>query len=170
VDNLLQNTMAVLATTPQRWLNLAQTLPPELLAAEPAPGEWSALGCLAHIVDTEHVLQTRLASFLAGKDFLGFNPDSEGTKAEPADAVALVQKFASMRRESLASLTSVTEADFDRRVRHQELGPVTLREMIHEWAAHDLNHTVQAERALMQPFLAGCGPWQQFFTDHLQKA
>ena len=27
----------------------------------------------------------------------------------------------------------------------------------HTWAAHDLNHTMQAERALMQPFIAGSG-------------
>jgi hypothetical protein len=30
--------------------------------------------------------------------------------------------------------------------------------MIHEWAAHDLMHTIQGERALMQPFIADCGP------------
>ena len=40
-------------------------------------------------------------------------------------------------------------------------------EMVHEWAAHDLNHTVQAERAIMQPFIRGCGPWQKYFSDHL---
>ena len=34
------------------------------------------------------------------------------------------------------------------------------------WAAHDLNHTIQAERALMQPFMLGCGPWRSFFRDH----
>jgi hypothetical protein len=40
--------------------------------------------------------------------------------------------------------------------------------MIHQWAAHDLNHTVQAERALMQPFIAGPGPWRAAgnFADH----
>jgi hypothetical protein len=41
--------------------------------------------------------------------------------------------------------------------------------MMHNWAAHDLNHTVQAERAMMQPFIQGCGPWQKFYTDHLRK-
>ena len=54
-----------------------------------------------------------------------------------------------------------------RTARHAELGPVTLAQLLHEWAAHDLMHTVQAERALMQPFLAGVGPWRGYFTDHL---
>ena len=33
-------------------------------------------------------------------------------------------------------------------------------------AAHDLMHTVQAERALMQPFVAGSGKWRGYFADH----
>jgi hypothetical protein len=27
-------------------------------------------------------------------------------------------------------------------------------------------HTIQAERALMQPFIQGSGPWQVYFQDH----
>ena len=53
-----------------------------------------------------------------------------------------------------------------RKSRHQDLGPVTLEEMLNEWPAHDFNHTVQAERALMQPYIKGCGPWKEFFLDH----
>ncbi|MBP2677512.1 MAG: DinB family protein, partial [Deltaproteobacteria bacterium] len=49
---------------------------------------------------------------------------------------------------------------------HQELGVVTLGEMIHEWAGHDLMHTVQGERAILQPFIDGCGPWKRYFSDH----
>jgi hypothetical protein len=46
------------------------------------------------------------------------------------------------------------------------LGVVTMREMLNEWAAHDLMHTIQAERALMQPFVAGSGKWRHYFGDH----
>jgi hypothetical protein len=35
-----------------------------------------------------------------------------------------------------------------------------------EWAAHDLMHTVQAERAMMQSFILGSGTWRPFFLDH----
>ncbi len=169
MDNLLEQTTKVLATTPQHWTALADTVPAELLSAEPAPGQWSALGCLAHLVDTEVLLQTRLAAFLAGQDFPAFHPDREGTQPGRIPAAALAHEFATRRTASLAALARLTEAVLDRRVRHAELGPVTLREMVHEWAAHDLNHTVQAERALMQPFIAGCGPWAPYFADHLQK-
>jgi hypothetical protein len=39
--------------------------------------------------------------------------------------------------------------------------------MLNEWAAHDLMHTVQAERAIMQPFIAGSGAWKVYFSDHI---
>ena len=46
---------------------------------------------------------------------------------------------------------------------------MTLEQLLNEWAGHDLMHTVQAERALMQPFIAGSGPWRGYFADHEAK-
>ena len=79
---------------------------------------------------------------------------------------ALAARFGEARARSLANLEMVSEADLERTAGHPELGQVTLREMLNEWAAHDLMHTVQAERAMMQPFIQGCGPWQIYFKDH----
>lgn len=71
------------------------------------------------------------------------------------------------RREGLALIDKLLESDMDKKSRHAELGVVTLSELLHEWAAHDLVHTMQAERALMQPFIRGCGPWQIYFEEHI---
>ena len=60
-------------------------------------------------------------------------------------------------------------ADLPHTAKHAELRIVTLSELIHEWAAHDLSHTVQGERTLMQPFIAGCDPWRSYFINHLAK-
>lgn len=68
------------------------------------------------------------------------------------------------------AIYKVTPADLGRQARHQELGVVTMSELLHEWAGHDLMHTVQAERALMQPFIQGCGPWQRYFSDHFARS
>ena len=66
----------VLSAIPTRWASLALTVPAGLLALPPAPGEWSALECLQHLVDTELVFQFRPDAFLAGRDFPAFDPDS----------------------------------------------------------------------------------------------
>jgi hypothetical protein len=169
MDDILRSAPAVLRTTPQRWIGLTQTLPAELLTAAPAPGEWSALQCLQHLVDTERwVFPQRVGHLLAGEDFPAFDPDAEGTTPDAAQSPeALVEEFAHLRADSLRALAELTAGDLNRRARHSELGMVTLSEMLHEWAAHDLMHTVQAERALMQPFIRGCGPWQPYFRDHV---
>lgn len=167
-DDILNWVQWVLAATPSRWLMLTETLPVNLLSRPPAPGEWSALECLQHLVDTERrVFPVRLQALLAGQDFPAFDPDTQGTRPNASPAPGeLAAEFSALRTTSLAMLARITPADLGRRARHAELGPVTLGELIHEWAAHDLMHTVQAERALMQPFIQGCGPWQPYFVDH----
>ncbi|MDH3674198.1 MAG: hypothetical protein OES12_01790, partial [Anaerolineae bacterium] len=105
---------------------------------------------------------------LAGQDFPTFDPDSQGTKPDVTQSPALLaEEFVRLRTDGLAVLKKVTSMDLGRQARHQELGIVTLSELLHEWAGHDLMHTVQAERALMQPFIHDCGPWQSYFSDHL---
>ncbi len=172
MDNILMWVRPVLTTTPTRWMNLIEALPAELLSQPPAPKEWSALECLQHLTDTEQsVFPVRIKYLLAEQDFPAFDPDSQGTKpAANRSPLDLVAEFARLRTESLSLLSEVTPRDLSRRARHQELGPVTLNELLHEWAAHDLMHTVQAERALMQPFIRGCGPWQHYFADHVVKS
>lgn len=167
VDQEIERVQAMLETTPARWEALTRTLPEDLLARQPAPGEWSAVECLRHLLDTERgVFPVRVRAFLAGEDFRAFNPDAEGTPAGGESAAELAASFARHRSESLRLLQGITPADLPRTARHSELGQVTLGQMLHEWAAHDLNHTIQAERALMQPFIAGCGAWRGYFADH----
>jgi DinB superfamily len=169
MENVLQDTPAVLATTPARWLSLTESLTEELLTRPPAPGQWSARECLSHLLDTERdIFPARVRAFLAGQDFAAFNPDEEGTRDESRPTRELAEEFATRRRESLALLRDLAPGDLTRTARHSELGQVTLGELLHEWGAHDLNHTVQGERALMQPFIAGSGPWRTagYFADH----
>jgi hypothetical protein len=167
MTDLIARARALLATTPDRWRALAHAADPDLLRRPPAPGEWSALECLQHLLDTEdHVFPVRVRCFLAGEDFPGFDPDQEGTLAgEVVDAEAMVERFAQARAMSLDLIAGLIEVDLERTAVHADLGQVTLDEMLHEWVGHDLCHTVQAERALMQPFIAGSGPWRSFFVD-----
>ncbi len=172
MENTIAWVRSVLSTTPTRWMNLSALLPLELLNRKPAPAEWSAMECLQHMIDTERLFHSRLQAFLSGQNFLpAFNPDEQGTPVDanlsPSDIVA---EFARLRAHGLAALNAVQLADLSRQSRHQELGVVTLGEMLNEWAGHDLNHTIQAERALMQPFIQGCGAWQIYFSDHVINA
>ncbi len=168
MQNIIAYSRSVLEITPQRWLNLMEKLPTELLMHVPKVGEWTAVDCLLHLLDTERgVFPPRVGYLLTEQDFPAFDPDSEGTQAaDDVDPRALAQEFANLRQDSLLWFDRITPEDLSKSAHHSELGKVTLGEMLHEWAAHDLMHTVQAERALMQPFIAGSGPWQVYFSDH----
>jgi uncharacterized damage-inducible protein DinB len=167
LNSLLEDVQAVLSTTPERWQRLVSTLPVDLLKRPSATDEWSALNCLQHLLDVERVLfPVRVRAFLAGQDLVDFDPNQQHGGPDFQTPEELAAAFAHYRQESLALLKQVKDDDLGRTVQHPQFGTVTLAEMLHTWAAHDLNHTVQAERALMQPFMLGCGPWRSFFRDH----
>src|SRR5579864_5348871 len=167
LNTLVEHVQAVLSTTPERWQRLVRTLPIDLLTRPPAAGEWSALHCLQHLLDAERlVFPVRLHAFLAGQDFVDFDPNEPHPGTVSLTPEQLAAAFARARQESLVLFKQVTDDDLGQTKQHPTLGTVTLAEMLHTWAAHDLNHTVQSERALMQPFLLGCGPWRSFFRDH----
>jgi hypothetical protein len=167
MQNSIQVILTILKTTPNRWKDLADNLPEELLSRKPVQGEWSAVECLQHLVDIERVFFSRLDSLLKEQDFPAYDPEREGTWLEGRVEIEdLAGKFAGLRDASLAALQRIGPGDLEKTARHQELGSVTLGEMLHEWAGHDLLHTIQAEKALMQPFIKGCGPWQVYFQDH----
>ena len=171
MSDLLVWVHSVLATTPQRWLELTSSLPEELLTMAPLEGEWSAAACLQHLVDTERaVFPVRVQAILEGKEsFPAFNPEQEGTSSGIRSPQELAAEFARLRESALKIFDKVTPADLAKGSRHRELGAVTMSELLHEWAGHDLMHTVQAERALMQPFIRGCGAWQVYFQDHIAR-
>lgn len=163
----LEDVQAVLSTTPQRWQQMVGTFPVALLSRPPAEGEWSALNCLQHILVAEQTLfPARFHAFLAGENFVAFDPNQPHPDLDAQTPEQLVAAFVRDRQENLALIRQVQDEDLGRTVQHPALGTVTLAQMLHTWAAHDLNHTIQAERALMQPFMLGCGPWRSFYKDH----
>jgi hypothetical protein len=164
----LAQIQSVLSTTPPRWQQLTATLPEDLLTRAPAPGEWSAVECLRHMTDAEQSLwPVRVQALLTGNAFPPFSPNGNMPDYMALSPIQLADEFARLRAANLPLLATITASDLARTGMHPQLGKVTLEQLLHVWAGHDLMHTVQAERALMQPFIAGTGPWRGvFFTDH----
>ena len=168
MHDLVRQTQDILRVNGARWRSISM-LDPELLRRRPEPGEWSALECLGHAVDGEPlVFAGRVRALLDGAaELRSYDPDTDSTPVTAAtDPIALGQRHAELRALSLGLLDQVTDPDLERSSRHTELGTVTLRELLNEWSAHDLMHLVQAERALMQAFIPGTGPWRFYFADH----
>ena len=86
MPDLIERTAAVLRINGERWQALATGIDRELLARRPEPGEWSALECLGHTVDTEEAIFTwRIRGFLTGVEVLpNYDPDVQGTPVTDA--------------------------------------------------------------------------------------
>src|SRR5579864_4184572 len=108
-DEIIAMLKSILSTTPERWQQLVDTVPHELLTRQPAPGEWSALECLHHLVDGERLLfphRIRQIQASPGLDLDGFDPNFyEYPKENPAELVAAFSRY---RQENLLLLEQIS--------------------------------------------------------------
>ncbi len=158
---------AVLTTTSERWHRLSRAFSVELFARRPTKTEWSALECLQHLVNSEGVYLFRVSGFMKSLDFPSSDPDRNGTQVSDRSPSDLGTEFEVLSLQSLDAVDGRAGNDLVNRVCHQVLGLVTLGEMLSVWVAQDLHHSIQAERALIQPYLQGCGPWIRYYENHL---
>ena len=157
----------VVSTTAARWQALIQSLPGDILGRQPAPCEWSALECLQHLLTVERlVIPVRVRHILEGRpELIPYDPDAPREPPAERTPLELISAFTAERRSNEAVLAGLTSGDLTRTSYHPEFGVVTLGMLVNLWAAHDLQHTVQAEKAIMQVFIPGSGPWRFEFVD-----
>ena len=76
--------------------------------------------------------------------------------ADPEDAF---DHFEEQRETNVAYLRDLPSEAGGRVALHQEAGEITLNQMLHEWALHDLGHIRQiAELVRARKYLDGAGP------------
>jgi hypothetical protein len=153
----------LLDATPGILRGLMADLTEEDVRWKPAPDRFSVGEVLAHLSHSEgHCYRARLDRFLAED-----NPEFEGDDAQfhlalyaAADPEDAFDHFEEQRDTNLEMLRGLTAEDGARRAMHREVGPITLSNMLHEWAMHDLGHIRQvAELVRARKHLAGAGPF-----------
>jgi hypothetical protein len=79
----------------------------------------------------------------------------------------LLDEFARLRAENIATLEGWTLTDYDLGLegRHPEFGPVTLRQLLATWVAHDLAHLGQISRVMAKQYKDAVGPWRRYLRE-----
>ena len=151
---------AVQAATPGRLRELVAAAGDALRVA-PAAGEWSAVECLAHLVDGELIIATRSRWILAEDepDIVGYDQDLWVSRLGQVreDPAQLLAVFEALRRWNLDLWARTTP---ERRARigiHRERGPESYELTFRLAAGHDRVHTEQARRALEAARLIAAG-------------
>jgi hypothetical protein len=124
----------------------------ELLWTRPAPGEWSAVLCLAHITDGELVMSGRYRWVLAhdAPELIGYDQDLWVNALHPddTDPEELLAMFEPLRAANIRLWRSTTDGQRQRVAIHRERGPESYDLMFRMLGGHDRVHLAQAYRAL----------------------
>jgi hypothetical protein len=152
----------LLEATPAILRGLMSEISDEDARWKPAPDRFSIAEVLSHLSHSEgHIYRERVDRFLA-EDLPEFEPDDASMhldvykNADPEEDLA---HFEDQREDNLALLRGLPPEAGDRKARHLGVGEITLSQMLHEWALHDLGHIRQiAELVRARKYLAGAGP------------
>jgi hypothetical protein len=152
----------LLEATPEILRGLLTELSEEDVRWKPAPDRFSAGEVLAHLSHSEgHCYRARLDRFMA-EERPELEPDDAQfhleiyRNADPEDAF---DHFEEQRETNVEYLRGLPAGAGDRVALHKAAGPITMVNMLHEWALHDLGHVRQiAELVRARKHLAGAGP------------
>jgi hypothetical protein len=151
----------LLEVTPDILRGLMCELSEEDSRWKPAPDRFSVAEVLAHLSHSEgHCYRLRVDRFLNEN-----LPELEADDAQmhldlyrDRDAEDEFAHFEEQRQTNVEFLRSLSAEAAGRRARHPEAGEITLAEMLHEWALHDIGHIRQiAELVRARKYLAGAG-------------
>jgi hypothetical protein len=153
--------LELLDSTPIILRGLMSELTEEDARWKPAEDRFSIAEVLAHLSHSEvHCYRMRLDRFL-GEEDPEFEPDDAQMyldlyrDADPEDAF---DRFEEQREKNVDFLRELPESAGARRAIHKEYGEITLSQMLHEWALHDLGHVRQiAELVRARKYLDGAG-------------
>lgn len=158
----------MLAATPATLDAWLRDLPSHLVTANEGANTWNPFDVVGHLIHGEKTdWMPRLQLILAHGDKRAFEPFDRFAQFEASAGRTLPQlldEFAALRRENLATLAKLPLTDFDleRRGRHPALGAVTLGQLLSTWVAHDLDHIVQIARVLAHQYRDDVGPWREY--------
>jgi hypothetical protein len=165
---VLDEAVAILSRTPATLDSMLRGLSERWLHAHEGGETWSPFDVLGHLIHGERTdWLPRVKMILEQGDsraFPSFDRFAQFEASKGQSLVSLLDTFAAVRRQSLEGLAAanLTEADLDRWGRHPVFGPVTLRQLLATWVAHDLDHIVQISRVMARQYTDEVGPWRAY--------
>ncbi len=129
---------------------------------KPAEDRFSIAEVFSHLLHSEgHCYRARVDRFLS-EEMPEFEPDDAQMYLEVyknANPEEDLGRFEDQREANIELLRGLPAEAGNRKAMHRAAGEITLSQMLHEWALHDLGHIRQvAELVRARKYLAGAGP------------
>jgi len=152
----------LLEATPAMLRGLMSEISDEDARWKPSPDRFSIAEVLAHLSHSEgHCYRARMDRFLT-EEMPEFETDDAQMHLElykNGDPEEDFAHFEDQRETNIELLRGLPVDAGSRKAKHRVAGTITLSQMLHEWALHDLGHVRQiAELVRARKYLPGAGP------------
>jgi hypothetical protein len=161
----LDDTIALLASTPTALNGLLRNLPDAWTQRNEGQNTWTVFDVVGHLIYADRTdWMPRVKVILNFGDRRPFEPFDRAGHTQEIKGKSLGQlldEFARIRSEKVAELRALTlqREDLERRGKHPALGDVTLSQLLATWAAHDLTHVHQISRIMAHQYRDAVGPF-----------
>ena len=159
---------AVLERTPHTLRAMLAGLPSVWTDATEGPETWSPYVIVGHLIHGERTDWIPRARIILAQGpqrrFTPYDRFAQFRESEGKSLTDLLDELTRLRAESLATLAGwrLTDAQLSLKGEHPEFGPVTLRQLLATWVAHDLGHVAQTARVMAKQYRDAIGPWRAY--------
>jgi len=160
--------IAILERTPATFRAMLAGLPPMWTDATEGPDTWSPYVIMGHLIHAERTdWITRAEIILAqgpNRRFTPYDRFAQFRDNKGQSLAELLDEFERVRAKNVATLWrwKLTDAQLALEGEHPAFGPVTLRQLLATWVAHDLGHVAQAARVMAKQYREAVGPWRAY--------
>jgi hypothetical protein len=159
---------AILERTPATVRAMLAGLPPGWTQATEGQDTWSPYVIVGHLIHGERTDWIARARVILAQDperrFTPYDRFAQFRESQGKSLAQLLDEFGALRAENLATLAGWRLSDTELALtgEHPAFGPVTLRQLLATWVAHDLGHVAQIARVMAKQYREAVGPWRAY--------
>ena len=164
----LPHALEILERTPGTFRALMGGLSDAWTMPNEGPDTFSAFDNLGHLIHgerTDWIPRARII-LAQGPDrrFEPYDRFAQYRESEGKSVAELLEEFTHLRAANLVTLRgwNLSDRELALEGEHPALGPVTLRQLLATWAAHDLGHIAQTARVMAKQYREAVGPWREY--------
>jgi hypothetical protein len=168
MDFDLHDGIPILERTPATLRALLAGLPDRWTTSNEGPDTWSAYDIVGHLIHGERADWIPRAELILAQGparrFAPYDRFAQFRESQGKSLADLLEEFARLRAANVATLAGwrLSEAQLALEGEHPAFGPVSLRQLLATWVAHDLGHLAQCTRVMAKQYREAVGPWRAY--------